>query len=175
MAKSKKKVEEKVAEKKQTVWTIGVDARAVTQETSIPDPDDSWSRASTSTEWDVRGLKLIDKEGSHCYSYRETVDVNFEPEKGKIYHLLYVVYSTGDSFGHDDGACFEAIGVYQDRKVAEENEKRLREGKPTVKGQWGDRVVLLMEGMAKGHEYYPPWNGYFESLDTLEVLSLVLN
>jgi hypothetical protein len=175
MGKAKKKVEKKVVEEKQTIWTIGVDARADTEETSTPDPNDRWDRASTSTTWDIRGLKLIDKEGSHYFNYRETVDVNFEPEKGKIYHLLYAVYSTGDSFGHDDSACFEAIGVYQDRKIAEENEKRLREGKPTVTEKWGTRVVLLMEGMDKGHEYHPPWNGYFESLNRLEVESFVLN
>jgi len=164
-------------EKEKTVWCIGVDVDCESWDNNDgEDSNEPYSyRGTTTTRWDVRGLKLKGTE-DHSYGYRETVDVNFEPVKGKLYHLLYAVYSTGDSFGHDEGRCFEAIGLYKSRKVAEENEKRLLEGKPSKKGEWGmEQVLLKLEGTTKQHPYYRPWNGYFESLDRLEVLTLVLN
>jgi len=158
---NKKKVK---AEEKPKVWSIEVLADSYCDVTREADPEDSWSRESTS--WDVTGLRLVGDHGYH------TVEVGFEPKKGKVYHLLFAVYSTGDSFGHDEGRCFEAIGVYKDRKVAEENEKRLR-SVPKEKEKF-DAVGLKTEGLGV-HKYNRPWMGYFESLDRLEVLSLILN
>lgn len=152
--KTVKKVEKKV-------WYIHVLHDSYCEVTRECDPDDSWGRDSTSTSHSVTGLRLVARD-TH-----DSVSVEFEPEKGKIYHVLYAVWSTGDSFGHDEGLRFEVLGVYKNRKVAEQNEKRLREGSGNVR--------LKMEGREDTHEYYTPWSGYFESLDTLEVLSFVLN
>src|SRR5665213_2821234 len=168
MAKAKKTVEDK------NVWTIGVEADSHTQGNDDGDTSgEQYSyRGTTNTSWDVRGLRLVDDEDKARYlRFQDRVDVGFKPEKGKVYHLLYAVYSTGDSFGHDNGKNFTVIDVYKSRKVAEENEKRLREGKPEKKGL----VQLKMEGRKDLHGYYCPWNGYFESLDRLEILSLILN
>jgi hypothetical protein len=167
------------AEKEKTVWCIGVQAESDCHDNNDgEDSNEPYSyRGTTTTHWTVEGLKLLGTE-DHSYGYRvrETVDVNWEPKKGQLYHLLYAVYSTGDSFGHDNGRCFEAIGVYKSRNVAEENEKRLREGKPSKKAPiYGTHVMLKMEGTTKLHPYNRPWDGYFESLDYLEVRSLVLN
>lgn len=171
MAKAKKVQEEK------KVWCVGVQTNSNCETDREPDPDDSWDRGNTSTTWTVEGIKLLGTE-DHSYGYRcnHSVDIDWEPKKGKLYHLLYAVYSTGDSFGHDAGACFETIGLYKSRHIAEENEKRLREGKPSKKAPiYGTHVMLKMEGTVKLHPYSRPWDGYFESLDCLEVVSLNLN
>lgn len=52
--------------------------------------------------------------------------VPYEPEFGREYYLLYVEYSTGDSFGRDDGR-LEFIGLYDDVEIAKENARRIRE------------------------------------------------
>lgn len=164
---------------KSTVYTIGVLAKSLT--INNDDEDKSGERFSyrgtTTTSWDIKGLILIDKEDQN-YRYlnvEEQVDVLFKPEKGKIYHLLYAIYGTGDTFGHDNGKHFEVIGVYQDRKIAEENQQRLQTGKPEIKDKWGTRVSLLVEGINKTHDYHRPWTGYFESLNILTVESFILN
>jgi hypothetical protein len=159
----------KAKQKEPKVWTISVIAESYTEVTREPYEDDSWDRGNTSTSWSVSGLRLL--EDGDRGGYRESTQVAFKPEKGKIYHLLYAVYSTGDSFGHDEGHYLEVIGVYKNRKVAEGNEKRLREKKPEKRGL----VQLKVEGVTKLHGYCIPWDGYFESLDRLEVLSFVLN
>jgi hypothetical protein len=160
-------------------WKIGV--RVDSESWDNNDGEDSNERyryrGTTTTRWDVRGLKLIESnEDRYGRGIHEIVEVNFEPHKGKLYHLLYAVYSTGDSFGHDEGRCFEVIGLYKSRKVADENLKRLHEGKPSVKGDWGAELVSMkFEGTKKPHNYYRPWGGYFDRLDRLEVESFVLN
>ncbi len=167
-----------VEEKEVKLWTIGVDVDSdCTDNHDGEDSNEPYSyRGTTTTTWHVNGLRLVSEESPKYWGYRETTKVNFEPKKGNLYHLLYAVYSTGDSFGHDEGKCFEVIGVYKSRKVAEENEKRLNEGKPSQKGSWGSTMVLLkLEGTTKQHPYNRPWDGYFERLDRLEVLTLVLN
>lgn len=168
-----------MTKEEKTVWCIGVQAESDCHDNNDgEDSNEPYSyRGTTTTSWRVTGLKLLGTE-DHSYGYRvrETVDVGFEPKKGQLYHLLFAVYSTGDSFGHDHGRCFEAIGVYKSRAVAEENEKRLREGKPSKPAKYGGTMVMLkMERTAKQQPYNRPWDGYFESLDYLEVLSLVLN
>lgn len=161
------------AKKEKKIWTIGVEAESTCYNNNdSSDSDEPYSyRGTTSTSWDIQGLRLVDEEDKNRYCFHERVQVVFKPEKGKIYHLLFAIYSTGDSFGHDDGRCFEIVGVYKDRKVAELNEKRLREGKPEKKGL----VRLKVEGLTETHDYYRPWTGYFESLDRLDVESFVLN
>lgn len=148
------------------VWHIDVERDSYTTVTRERDSDDCWDRDSTSTHWTIEGLKLVEQEGY------KTATVPFKPQKGKVYHLLYAVYSTGDSFGHDEGRCFEVIGVYRNHKVAEDNEKVLR-FKPEP-GHEFEAVDLKTEGLGI-HKYSRPWMGYFESLDILEVRSLILN
>lgn len=170
MAKRKK-------EQKQKVWTIGVLAESHTVDHNDGDQSgEPYSyRGTTSTSWDIRGLKLIEDPNDRSYYVRETTNVGFEPVRGELYHLLYAIYSTGDSFGHDEGRCLEVIGVYKDRDIAKENLHRLELGKPEAKGEFGSMQVLLkMEGTNKQQPYYRPWMGYFERLDRLEVESFEL-
>lgn len=74
---------------------------------------------------------------------------------GKEYILLYAVYSTGDSFGHDQGAEIEFIELFTDAKDAKELEMLLRHSE-------GNSVFF------NRMKYYIPWNGYFDHLDSLE-------
>ena len=161
-------------DKAKKVWTIGVvaDSQCHDNDDGSDSNEQYRYRGTTTTHWDVRGLVLVNKDDNSRYlRHQEATEVAFKPEKGKVYHLLYAIYSTGDSFGHDEGRNLEVIGVYKDRKVAEENEKRLREGKPEKKGL----VQLKVEGRTELHGYHCAWNGYFESLDRLEVESFLLN
>lgn len=173
MAKAKKAKEQKV-------WSVGVVAESQTFHNNDGDKsDEPYSyRGTTNTSWYVRGLVLIDDNDPNrrYVGYHESTPVAFEPERGQVYHLLYAVYSTGDSFGTDYGRCFEVIGVYKDREVAEENLKRLENGPPRKYGEYAEPTVeLKLEGSNKAQRYYRPWMGYFERLDRLELESFVLN
>lgn len=148
-----------------TVWYIDVEYDSYTNTTREPNDDDSWDRGNTSTSHSVTGLKLVEAGGY------KTAEVLFKPVKGKTYYLLYASYSTGDTFGYDDGKNFEVIGVYRRRDVAERNEKLLREMKKNRRGL----IPLSVEGSQEKHEYYIPWDGYFERLDYLRIESFELS
>lgn len=117
------------------------------------DPDDSWSRYSTSTDWSF-GHKL-----SNIPSY-ESLDVTVadgEYETGDTVYLTVAVWSTGDSFGNDDGYDAEIMSLHKDKKEAYQAAQKMESGE---KGELGN-----------GYEFrYCPWVGYFESLDYIEVV-----
>jgi hypothetical protein len=116
-------------------------------ETSTPDPDDRWDRASTHTDWRVSDMFSItsDKYGA--------VPINFVPKSGVANYIVYYIYSAGDSFGHDSQYGCEIHGIYETAQEAEKERKRLSE------------VT----------DHSVPWNGYFESLDLLEVRPVMWN
>lgn len=123
---------------------IGIDMEGHINEISIPDPKDRWDRASTSTDWSIRGIKYSEKD--------EYGLLPIEIEYNKPVHVVYAIWSSGDSFGHDERYCCEALSVHLTRKEAQAEVERLK----TIT------------------DYSVPWNGYFESLDELNIVSGVI-
>jgi hypothetical protein len=124
------------------------------------DPNDSWDRPNTQFNLEEVYVTLAD-EGARNYGM---FDENFEVEAGPgdIVHVVYVRYSTGDTFGNDDGrVTFMDIFPAADEVKAH----KLRAAIETCTG-----YGLTFEGK----DYYIPFNGYFESLEGVEVTSLVV-
>ena len=121
------------------------------------DPNDTWDRDSTYEDHNVTGIRVV--EG---YS---DLEVGFTPEPNKDYWLLYGIYSTGDSFGTDDGR-ISYVDLYEDRGVAEENAKRLRKHN---EGNEDCYSCKLIHESGKEYQFHVPWKGYFERLSYLEV------
>lgn len=102
---------------------------------------------------------------------------DFEIADGPVdnLYLLYGIYGTGDSFGRDEGR-FEGVMLHRCEKTAEENARRLQEhygayreldcrGLPGVEAYGVD----LVSDDGQVFRYSPPWIGYFECLDFVEV------
>ena len=117
------------------------------------DPDISWSRDSTSSSHTL--YDVYDSEHSRSY-YLEEVPVNFEPSKGDIVYVLHAQWSTGDSFGFDNGYGHEVIAIYTDKDMAWRDKDKLEAGSGSV-------------DLEAGFPWYIPWNGYFESLDWIKI------
>ena len=115
-----------------------------THETSTPNPDDSWDRASTSTDWEIPTTFTVSNQDEY-----KAEPLNFSPIEGSQYFMVYAIWSTGDSFGQDDRNYCESFGVFKTYKQAQKKVAEL-----TV---WTSA----------------PWKGYFESLDTLDIQSIV--
>ena len=125
-------------------------------ETDSPDPDDRWDRASTSTSYDIEGFEISKK-------YYD-LSTDFEPEFNVDYHLLYAVYSSGDSFGHDVGYDIEFLGLYEKKETADLNLKRITDRKKE-----DEEPTTLLTDFGMCYEFYIPWFGYFESLDYITI------
>lgn len=137
---------------------LKLETHSETHDTTTPDPDDRWDRASTSTSWSVHGLTLHDKD-----TYDAVINY-LEAKEGDEVYALYAVYSTGDSFGHDASGQLEFINVFATYKDAE----RARDSLAT------SNVYLLSNGQEISLGY-KPWDGYFESLDYMEIDRFVVN
>jgi len=126
------------------------------------DPDSEYDGDDTSTSHHITGFRVKKDYGD--------LEVAFTPERGKDYFLVYAIYSTGDSFSHHDGKiCF--IGFFEDKKLADENKKRIEENYKNP-GDWNSDnhySVTLIANSGKEWKMSKPWQGYFERLDWVEV------
>ena len=134
------------------------------------DPDDEWSRDSTTTTNDIRGIKI----GSYDLAS------HFKPIKGEKYYLLYAEYNTGDSFGYDDGV-IEYIGLYEPKEQAQKQAEliKIHNDKYEKDHKWtkNESSYSLDIEMPNGQvvKISAPWNGYFESLNFVDVIEVELH
>lgn len=123
--------------------------------------ENQWDRDDTYEDHNIEGIEVV-KTGFY------DVEVGFDILHGMDYYLLYGIYSTGDSFGHDEGR-IEFVDLYEDREVAEENAKRLRAHNDEKKDSFSTK---LLHENGKEYDCHVPWKGYFERLSYLEVKSV---
>lgn len=139
-----------------------------TNQTICADDDDGEPysyRGETDTNHIIHGIDVVKKGVWH------DVVTDFKVEVAKPYYLLYVTYTTGDSFG-SDGGNIEFIGLYTNREIADENAARIE--KHQVKsdnGYYADFQLMLVaeSDPVKEYVFYAPWNGYFERLENVEI------
>jgi hypothetical protein len=153
--------------------------------TQAADPEDAWSRDSTRSSWDVHGIALSDK-------YPE-VTACFPVADGDTVYLLYAIYSTGDSFGHDEDGRISFIEVFKTLEKAETAAKAIREHcdwytgmhnrwtpmsakdrKAVQKKYSSEYTVSIVRENGEKMDVHASWNGYFESLSYVEVASFVV-
>jgi hypothetical protein len=148
-------------------FSIQVIDETYTTDTSEPDPNDSWDRASTSTDHSIVGFQAAPEKDNKYYD----LVVPFEPLFEKDYFLLYAVYSTGDSFGRDDGQGIEFIGFYREEQVgiAQENQRKIE---THLRSQNDSYSIKLKSPEGKPFDQTTPWVGYFESLDLVEIVRI---
>lgn len=149
----------------QNIHGIRVEDDVYVDTTRSADPTDEWDRDDTHTSHNIQGFSAAPEEANK-YS---DLWVPYEPEFDTDYYLLYVVHSTGDSFGHDSGSDIEYIGFYtrNELDIAKENERKIEahERSQTDEGY----SVELKTPDGKTFTQNTPWIGYFESLDYINI------
>ncbi len=141
---------------------------AYSNDTSEPDTDDSWDRANTHTSHNIVGFRAAPESDGKYYD----IEIPYAPLFEERYYLLYAVYSTGDSFGHDEGSSIEYIGFYKPSQlgIAQENERKLNDF--TRDRNHGKYSVKLKSPEGKIYDQSVPWVGYFESLDHMDIIEI---
>lgn len=112
------------------------------------DTDDEWDRGDSRTTW-YFGSVSLEKTGS----WYDCFETSFDVQKGDMLYLVIAIWSTGNSFGHDDGASMEIFYASKDSSEAYRVANLLEKGKD----QNGEPMT------------YIPWNGWFESLNEIRV------
>lgn len=126
----------------------------------------SWSRSYRNTFQSIKkGGEFPDVVSTHNL------------KTGEKCFVVWVEYSTGDSFGSAERAEVEVVGVFKDRAVAEELRLALiyyDKHKPNQ--QWDDRYTFHFK-TSDGQEFnygFVPWSGYFEYLDEAHIKETVI-
>lgn len=143
-------------EKKLTKIKILIDTYS--EVTWEADPEDSWSRDSTTQSHTINGFEVVDSKNSWC-----DFEVPFEIDPAKEYYLLAVYYDTGDSFG-TDGNRIDMIDLYDNIELAMESKKRILENDDK-----GSYSVKILNPLGKEYSISTSWVGYFEHLNDVEI------
>lgn len=156
------------------------------------DPDDDYDRLGTSSSYTLDGLGLPGQTKAPGY-HDQVMTPDKDIKKGDSVYAVVVRYSTGDSFGFDEGSGFDLVGAFLDEATAEKLAFLVRlhysiyEKEHTAK----EKMRLLDEFRQHGgledkdglHEFYfimvlpsgetfpaqVAWTGYFERLDLVTV------
>jgi hypothetical protein len=134
-------------------------------DTSEVDPDDNWSRADTDTSHSIEYIKIVDDK-----DYNDLV-VPFKIDSQKNYFLLSVVYSTGNSFGHDGGQ-ISFIELYSDLELAEQNRKEIEEHNHNFSDTYHSskkNELKITNQAGKTYQCYCCWIGYFERVEDVRI------
>lgn len=108
------------------------------------DPSDRWSADSFSGTVHVNGARITTEDNFDCLHHEDAA-------VGQTVYLVLAVYTTGDSF-HSCGGQYELCSVWKDATNAYDDLCRLE----------------------KSTDSSLPWVGYFEHLDSLQVITLIL-
>ena len=156
--------------------------KCYTYVTRQSDPNDSWDQDDTGTSHNIVGIEIATVGGYY------DISVPFDIEQGKEYFLVYGIYSTGDSFHHEEGS-ITYVDLFQTHEKAMECVHRLEEhhrvhvgletyypNKKREKPPKGyvDYTCVLMDDSEKEYKFHVPWHGYFERLSSLEVIPVSL-
>jgi len=170
----KKKEKEKIL-----YFPVIVHSRYNTWVTRERDDSDEWDNDDTSTDVTVLGVET-EKERRESTMYRDIV-VPFEVVPGKDYYLVYVTYSTGDSFHHEEGEV-NYVELFETREKAEKlaqiinvhysfsgNEQRWSDkGTKAPKG-YSEHELTYHNEEGREMKLYVNWTGYFERMTCVTV------
>lgn len=143
---------------------LHLDTHSYTDVTREADPDDEWGADDTSTLWTVNGITMSDKDGY------KALPADFPVEVGDTVYVVYAVYSTGDTFHRADGEYLEVLSFHKNSMVAYRN-KASAEGRRTAEEQY---TMTIEFDNGKKVQRNCPWDGYFESLDHVNVESFIV-
>jgi hypothetical protein len=146
------------------LWVVANSHERVTRGSNSNDP---WSSEDTHTSWSVTGIRM-----SSPYASYGDITADFEVKQGDVLHLVYAIYSTGNSFGMAENGRIDYITVHKDRSIAEMNAEVLRTKKQDEHYSDWNAIIHTDSGILI--PYHVPWLGYFESLTGVYVVGLTV-
>lgn len=161
--KNKRKIEEQLPNDR---WWLRIETTSHTEVVREADPDQEWDGDDLAHYYSVEGWTAQNKD-----SYGTTFPMEGKIDKNKTYWLVYVIYSTGDSF-HRESGCFEAVHVFEDANDADALAEAL---KKDYENKDDYNYEPLNVNLPSGREievYTGTWKGFFESLEGVHVESV---
>lgn len=143
-----------------TLYIKTTESHRVTQE---PDPGDSWDRGNTATQVTLERMTLstpqysfeqINYPEAHYSVATSLCDPDEPVEAGESIFVVVATYSTGDTFGRDDGNVALMLATKDETKA-----KAFCDNPTNYRNTY--------ESGGRKTESMFPWDGYFEYLEAL--------
>lgn len=142
-----------------------------------PDPNDEWDRGEEYTNHNIVGAVLVDDETERRPWY--DFDTDIDVKVGDDVWLVYVVYSTGSSFGKVDG-CIRYIDLFTDadeafqlsRDIKADYEKDFNAWKNNKQSHKEETEIAYTHNGQKKTTWCYVWKGYFDRLQSVEVTKI---
>ena len=147
---------------------VQVVAETDTWQTRKPDKTDEWDRGDTDGRVENVWAELVlDKKANNWYNSELTKELD-DVKPGDTVYAVVVDYASGDTFGRSGGYA-QIMDVF---KTFEEAEGLYREC--TAHQELGRERPITQGVSYGGQDYYVAWDGFFESVNSMEVWHLVV-
>lgn len=120
---------------------------------------DEWDRDDTCSSWTFNSVYA---KSPNEWTSRDWFKHPTAVKPGDEVHLVIAVYSTGDSFGHDECGSMQIVASYDSYEKAAAAANIVETGRP---------YEIVLEDGSVYADTFPAWTGYFESLDYVTVES----
>jgi hypothetical protein len=151
---------------------IVVGADVEVQNIGGADPDDSWSRDSTSGYVsNVTAREAKDFEVGKFQWYTESWDGELDVSVGDTIYAVVADYETGDTFGRDGGNA-QILDVFSTFEEAEGLAAAALVKQSGDMPEWRRGYEYSFD--YNGKTYHRSWAGYFEHLQSLDVWKVVV-
>ena len=133
---------------------------------------DKWDRDDTRQSHDIQGIQIVPKKAYY------DLTVSFDVVPDKSYYLIYVLYGTGDSFGHDENR-IAFIELFQDKAKAKALKKLIEDNHAEVHDKDGlsftdSYTMKYLNEQGTEIVLQKNWEGYFESFNGCKVQEVEL-
>ena len=121
-------------------------------------------------EWRESYSNHLKSMASHDDKYPDVVSI-FNIDPGQMALVVWIEYSTGDSFGRGTRSCTEVIGLFRDMQSALSLKQQIESWRPNETAKWAEQHSYHFT-TPDGQEFksgFAPWSGYFESLDAVHI------
>lgn len=143
---------------------IAVSAHTETWTAREADPDDRWDQGDT--EGQVANVTAY-VDTSNTHSYGESVGKELDVKIGDTVYAVVADYSSGSTFGRDGGHA-QVLDVF----TTEDEAAALLEAARNIpeSADFSARYGFEHNGV----HYFRSWVGYFESLNSLDIWSVIV-
>jgi hypothetical protein len=159
----------KYIQKKLSKFYVKIDRTEREYITRERDHTDEWDADDIAWENTIRGFEVVDKHGGWDFVLNEN-------PTGKTYYLVYALYSTGDTFHHEEHRlCLVSMFAHMEdaKAVLKAIEKDYNSYDRYA--AWNQvkplSVVLPKDGRTE-NIYTGTWKGYFERLEQVCIESI---
>ena len=127
--------------------------------------DDEWDADDTSKTNNIEGFKVVKKDDKWK---QVDLTVPFEINAEKTYYLVYVIYSTGDSFSHHSGN-IDYIEMYETYAMAEATLEMIENANKVKNKDDSYSIEILNNAGVMYKISSSAWTGYFERLEHVQI------